>query len=225
MVMKKLMVFIVAVLMVASVSAQEKPVRLGMFLGPNISWLSPDMENFESNGASMGFAWGLMADFTLMENYYLTTGLNMNYFNGKIAPKVNSNTLEMAYHMRYIMIPVTLKLRTNELLPRFKFYGCLGLEAGVRIRAKADMPTFTDALGNIVIEGGDKKDVKDQTQAIIGNLVVGVGAEFAVDEALDIVTGLSFHNGLLDALKADKNDIIKPKAIPYYFSIDLAILF
>ncbi len=154
-----------------------------------------------------------MTDFTLMENYYLTTGININYFRGKLAPETGGDNLEMVYNMRYLMVPLTLKLRTNELLPRFKFYGSLGIEAGVRIRAKADTS----------IE--KKVDMKDYTQPVIGNLVVGAGAEFAVDEALDIVAGISFHNGLLNALKGDKNDIIKPKALPYYFSVDFAVLF
>ncbi len=211
--MKKLIVFVVALVMATSVFAQEKPVRLGVFLGPNLSWLSPDMEGFESNGTSMGFEWGLMTDFTLMENYYLTTGVHLNYFKGKITPKGFGDNAEMVYNIRYVIVPLTLKLRTNELLPRFKFYGSLGMEAGVRIRAKADTP----------IE--KKVDMKDYTQPVIGNLVVGAGAEFAVDEALDIVAGISFHNGLTNALKGDKNDIIKPKAMPYYFSIDLAVLF
>ncbi len=210
--MKKLIVFVVALVMTTSVFAQEKPIRLGVFLGPNLSWLSPDMEGLESGGSSMGFAWGLMTDFTLMENYYLTTGININYFGGKIAPKV-AKDLELKYNMRYIMVPLTLKLRTNELLPRFKFYGSLGLEAGVRIRAKGE------------VNNGPKEDIKDSTQPFIGNLVVGGGAEFAIDEALDIVAGLSFHNGLLNALKGDYIANKKRKALPYYFSLDIAVLF
>ncbi len=224
--MKKLLVFVVALVLTTSVFAQEKPIRLGVFLGPNISWLSPDMKDFESNGASMGFAWGLMTDFTLMENYYLTTGININYFKGKLIPKGVGDEYEMIYNMRYVMVPLTLKLRTNELLPRCKFYGSLGLEAGVRIRAKGDMPVLSMSGNTFTIERDKKKDIKDQTQPVIGNLVIGAGAEFAVDEALDIVAGISFHNGLLNALKKEKGEKgEKPKALPYYFSFDFAILF
>ncbi len=225
--MKKLIVFVVALVMTTSVFAQEKPIRLGVFLGPNFSWLSPDMEGVKSNGTSMGFAWGLMTDFTLMENYYLTTGININYFRGKLAPEQGGDNLEMVYNMRYLMVPLTLKLRTNELLPRFKFYGSLGLEAGVRIRAKGDMPKLSMNEAGVVTITQDKKvDIKDYTQPVIGNLIIGAGAEFAVDEALDIVAGLSFHNGLLNALKQPKDmKGDKPKALPYYFSIDLAVLF
>lgn len=220
--MKKLAVLVVALVMTTSLFAQEKPIRLGVFLGPNITWLAPDIEHFEGNGASMGFAWGLVTDVTLMENYYLTSGIKLNYFKGKIAAPVAAfGNLEQEFNMRYLEIPLALKLRTNELLPRMKFYGTIGLEAGVRIRAKSNISATVSG----VVQETEKVDVKEITQPVICNLAVGAGMEFAVDDALDIVAGVSFHNGLTGALKSKKSNPIQYKAMPYYFSFDIAVLF
>lgn len=220
-------VCVFVVMAFGKLQAQEKAVRLGMYLAPNVSWLAPDAQNYESNGASLGFVWGLMADFTMMEHYYISTGFKLNYFKGGLTypDMVSDNEGKMArtYNLRYLTVPFMIKMKTNELVPNTKFYGTMGLELGVRVRAKAN-DVFTASQ---LTEKNDKVDIEDNTQAVMAALVVGGGAEITLDESLHLLTGVSFHNGLINVLDG-KNAVdgkIEHRAIPYYFSLDIALIF
>jgi len=145
--MKKavLITFLLTFLCVLSANSQQKPFIFGFKAGPNIGWMRPDATDYLSDGIKGGFSWGFIADFFLMENYGIATGFDVIFLNSGLTmphavtdgASTFSGTLKRKYSLKYIQIPVTLKMRTKEM-GKFRIYGQIGLGSAFLIGAKAD---------------------------------------------------------------------------------------
>lgn len=239
---KRILISLLVVLMFLSFSAQaqQKPFKFGFKVSPAIAWLSPDAKSYEQGGSDFAFAWGFTADITLMEHYYLATGFNVSYFSGKLKyPHIveyESNGFDMLYegemqrdyNLRYIEVPMALKMKTNELTNNLLFFGMIGVNTGFNIRAKAD-----EKFNGESIIGGDynyteeKVDIKNETTTVKASLLVGAGTEYIIDESISIVLGINFNNGFTNILKGSNtvDPSIDAKAVPYYFELNLGVIF
>ncbi|NOR87343.1 MAG: outer membrane beta-barrel protein [Bacteroidales bacterium] len=226
---------IIFIILSQSTQAQQKPFKFGFKLSPSISWLSPDSKYYENDGSDMSFSWGFIADITLMEHYYIATGFNVNYFRGSLSypeatmhEDINYNgTLNRTYNLRYIEVPVTLKMKTNELVKKTKFFGLIGVNTGLNIRAKAN-DSFSGKYNSTTHTYSEEKvDIKNETTLFKASLVVGAGAEYVVDESLSVIIGINFNNGFTNILKGNNSIYpeIEAKAVPYYFELNLGVIF
>jgi len=216
--------------------AQHKPFKFGFKLAPAISWLSPDSKHYENGGGAFSFAWGFTSDFLLMEHYYVATGFNVSYFKGKMnyAHSVENNSIvyngqmERTYNLRYIEVPVAIKMKTNELIDKFKFYGLIGINTGFNIRAKADEDfSGSSSLGTSYKYNESKVDIKEESTIVKASLLVGAGTEYVIDESVSLIIGINFNNGFTNILKGNNTSYpeIETKAIPYYFELNLGVIF
>lgn len=208
--------------------AQLKPFRFGVKAAPNTAWISPDTEAYENDGAVLGFSWGFMADITLMEHYFLKTGFNFDYLNGKLVMPFEDTddsipgTLKRKYNLRYLEIPLTFKMRTNQF-GRFALYGNIGFGAAFRIKAKA-RDEFHDDNGNSI--WNDDKDITDELTLVRGSLIVGIGTEFFIDQSTSIIVDFTFNNGLSNILKGENNITLeKQKASLHFFQLNIGMMF
>lgn len=218
-------------LVIQSTQAQQKPFKFGFKLAPAISWLSPDSKYYESAGSDFSFAWGFTADITLMEHYYLATGFNVSYFSGKLSypylltDDINSyeGVMEEKYNLRYIEVPLAMKMKTNELVKNYKFFGLIGINTGINIRAKSDQ-SFAHSSASFTEEN---VDIKENSTLFKASLLVGAGAEYVIDESVSLVLGINFNNGFTNVLKG--NNTVYPeidaKAVPYYFELNIGVIF
>lgn len=237
--MKRFFTLIIIVLIIgfsSNVKAQKKPFKFGFKVAPAIGWLSPDSKDYEGGGSAFTFAWGFISDFTLMDNYYVSTGFNMSYFQGKLMYPHSveyenityDGSMSRAYNLRYIEVPLALKMKTNELIDNFQFYGLIGLNTGFKIRSKADesFKGYNNILENSYSYSEDKVDIRDETAAVKASLLVGAGTEYVVDESISIIIGINFNNGFSNVLKGKNNSNGEDaRAIPYYFELNLGVIF
>ncbi len=225
------LVFSSFLLLMQSAQAQQKPFRFGFKLAPAISWLSPDSKGYEQAGSSFAFAWGFTADITLMEHYYFVTGFNVSYFKGKLSyPHLLAvddvsylGTMNETYNLRYIEVPTAMKMKTNKLAKNFEFYGLIGFNTAINIRAKSDQ-NFTSSSYK---SHDEKLDIKDNTTLFKTSLLVGAGTEYVIDESVSLVLGINFNNGLSNVFKGTNtaDPSIDAKAIPYYFELNIGVIF
>ena len=209
----------------SSIHAQNKPFVFGFKIAPNTSWMKPDTKGYESNGAKTGFSWGLMAEFHLMENYKVNSGLNIITNGGTIRynESVNGQTGELnrKYNLKYFQIPLTLKMKTNDFGNK-AFYGLFGFGANFLLSAKAN-DQFLPGNGQVVTE---KNDIKSDIKSSRISLILGAGMEYELGGA-KMVTGINFDNGIIDILKgqnlADPN--LQHKSINNFLEIYIGILF
>lgn len=213
--------------------AQLKPFRFGVKAAPNIAWISPDTEDYENDGSVLGFSWGFVADITLMEHYFLKTGFNLDYLNGKlilpfekIIEEINdsipiSGSLHRKYNLRYLEIPLTFKMRTNQF-GKFAIYGNIGFGAAFKIRARSEDELYNESGGLVASED---KDIADDLTLLRGSVIVGLGTEIFLDKSTSIFVDVTYNNGLSNMLKDNENTIGVDKAFVHFFQLNIGVMF
>lgn len=182
----------------------EKNIRMGLMLSPNIGWLKYNNDFDVSN--KLGFSYGLIADIGFAKNYYFSTGLLINSINSGV--KTNQSSTEQEdrdIFLKYAEVPLTVKLK-SELQNFGKFYGQFGFTAGVKVGAK-EKPI-----------NGNKRSLDGEDIFRLG-LQIGGGTEWNLGGNLGLLTGLSLNNGFTRAVKgsgAPKNS---------YLALNVGILF
>ncbi len=224
---KYFIVSIIALVFIsASLKAQDKPFVFGFKVAPNIGWMNPSLDDYSSDGNKIGFSWGVMAEFHLMEKYDLNTGVNILFLNGTlnyvddIADYGGEGELFRTYNFKYLEVPLTLKMKTNEYAKK-SFFGVFGFGANFLLLGKAkDKFLIGD---NEVI---DEIDLKSNLKSFRVSLIVGIGMEFNVGGSTNLITGVNFDNGITDVLRFQNNvsnDI--QKSINNYLEFYIGVLF
>lgn len=188
-------------------SYSGKRVSLGITLSPNVHWLRyGDLKDIK-NEIKIGYSYGLLADFALSENYYLSTGFLINnlkassdYLSGN-----PNNEVPSTYHLQYIEIPFGLKLQSTQRYYR-SYYGQFGFTGGMKINGEREV--------------GDTDKVALDSNADLFRLAlqIGGGINWQLDHKLNMMTGLSLNNSFTGILKDGK-----PKSS--YVALNFAIFF
>lgn len=201
----KHLLIIALVLVSTSSFSQFRPVVFGLRVAPNISWMNPDADYCESEGAEVGFSWGLISEFYFVENYALATGLNVMYTGGSLRYPAartlsgdDSSTvgeLTRNYNLQYLGIPLVFKMKT-EVNEKLQAFGKIGFLTDFILKAKGkDTFEFT---------GGEMEDdhkITGDMVIIKESLIVGGGIEIELKGTSYLILELAFTNGLSDILK------------------------
>lgn len=212
--------------------SQVKPFRFGIKISPNISWLRSDTEHYKTDGASVGFNWGLISDFTIADNYFFATGLNVvyNYARLEFPYKIGGDTtgtLNRKYLLRYIQAPLTLKMRTGRF-DAYSFYGKIGLGAAFRINARTkDVFSYTNDHGDRITNPETTSTITDDIYLLRASVILGLGFEYYIDQSTSIIAGIHYNNGFTDVLKSNSsvNNNIEEHAVLNYFEINFGVIF
>lgn len=187
------------VILLANTAFSQRKTRLSFIASPSINWMNSDMKGVESGKVALGLDYGLNADFYFDQNgkYALGTGLiidnvggNMTYYNpGDIFfanQSFNSGTT-FKYHLKYVEVPVTIKLRTSDFR-RWAYWGQFGFSNYVNIMAKGT--SSDDVL--------DKSNINDEVKLFNLALNIGVGSNFDLGGNNAIALGIIYKNGFID---------------------------
>ena len=199
--MKKIVFVLIlsGLVVVTSAFAQTKPFRFGIKVSPSVGWLKSSTEGYESQGIKAGFGWGFMCDIALADNYFFTTGFDMEWDYGSLKyPDIQTDTgfLTRNYKLKYIDIPLSIKMKTNQF-DKWAFFGQLGLAPGFKLGATSD-DSFKHADNSITEM--NKNDISDEINLFRTSLLIGAGAEYFIDESTCLVVSLSFKNGITNTL-------------------------
>ncbi len=261
--MKKiLLVALAMVLTINCLQAQDdRPVRLAFAIQPASSWIVPKGDILENDGSRFGFSYGILTDFMIAgnANYAFSTGIlinsqggvltNSRYHDGETTspdPSDNPDVLikEFAeatekYSIKYLDIPLTLKLKTNEI-GYLTYYGQFGLDLSFNLSARKDVDyKFPD----LAPESINSDDVNKEINAIRAALQVGAGVEYNISGETYLVGGIVWNNGLTNIfnrkeIKADDDGTPrlisdgtslsegeKFEAINNYLGLTIAVIF
>jgi len=207
--------------------SDDKGVRFGLTLSPQVTWMTASDKDLSGNGTYFGYEYGLLMDVLIPKNYAFATGLLFNSCGGKLTytqpTKFNTfgDTLFAAgtnvdYRLQYIAIPLTLKLRTNQI-GYITYFGQFGFRGGLNIRSRADL---SDLAGKSTY---DKIDFgKDVGPGDFG-LLVGGGLQYEVSGNTQLQAGLQYYNGFVDITDNPKD--YKTKSTLGGLKLELAIFF
>lgn len=222
----KITVVLLLSLFTYTAHAQFPPYYFGLKAAPQLSWMKPNADTYKSDGTKIGFSWGFIAEFNFTENHSFATGFNMLFNGGKLTfPAVQGNdtgSMNREYSLKYIEVPLTLKMRTNDL-NGIRYFGRIGLGSAFKIGAKKT-DEFTPDEGSVI---KSEKTNFDGVSFFRESLIVGLGAELEIKEGPKMGVELSFNNGFTNILK-DKNTLdtsIEEKATPNFFELSFSVLF
>lgn len=236
--MKKTLISLVIMLILSySSNAQEdKKFRFGLHASPILSWMNPDSKDYESASTVMRFSYGLSAEFIIEDNYSFATGIDILGAGGVLqyphSQKVKdtdsaatSGTLSRTYNIQYIQLPVTIKMRSNEI-GYFRFYGQFGIGNCFKLHAKADDEfEFGGSTGGVINEEG--KDISDEVNFYKASLMVGGGIEYSLGENTALTAGLIYNNGFTDILSGQnaQDPGLNENATMSYIELKIGIIF
>jgi hypothetical protein len=229
---KKLLLFAILVIIAFHGQAQYKPVLFGLRAGPNLGWVKPDTDGYESEGVVMGFTWGFIGEFFIMENYAIVTGFNVNFNGGKLSypyqmeigddTVMTAGTLERKYQLKYIQIPFCLKMQTD-LSEEFRLFGKIGLGTAFNLSGKAS-DDFTYEGGS---ESTSKKSIDDEIALMRESLIVGGGVEYIIKGSTAVILELTYDNAFNNMLTGENPALTgtDPKAFHNYVELGVGIVF
>lgn len=207
----------------------QKPFYFSFRMGPNISWLKSNSDNVQSNGAILGFSWGALCDVPIQDNLYFVGGFDIHFAGGKTnyIGNYNNSTANFneTYNIKYLELPVMIKVRTKEI-NKLSFYGQMGLGTSFRLSAKVDRTIIPISTTQGTAESLSQNVNSDNITAFIReSLLIGVGAEYTIQENLKIFGGLNFNNGFTDIIKKSPYNTSDPKMISNIFEFNMGIYF
>src|SRR6185295_7915558 len=112
-------------------------------------------------------------------------------FNSYNDSMLFASATNVNYRTQYLQIPLTLKLRTNQI-GYITYFGQFGLQAGVRIRSRADI---TDPVNSFA---ENKVDFSNDVTLPDFGLVIGAGVEYTITGNTALLGALQFYNGFID---------------------------
>lgn len=204
-----------------------KKFRLGLEVCPNMGWITTDAKGLESDGSRLGFRFGLLGDVQLGDNanYFFSTGLFLNNVGFKTKTSfsttdssgtVRTTTLTGENKLQYVELPISVKLKTNEI-GYMTYFGQIGFDVGVLTAAKGKSGD------------GDFEDVSDFVSPIRVALAVGGGLEYNFSGNTSALVGIKYSNGFTnvnkDKVTVGGVDVDQPKAKLHYFELTLGALF
>lgn len=196
-------------------------VKFGVFIDPQITWLSSDTRNVDGDGISMGINGGLAIDKYFQKNYAIHTGIALGTQAGKLnfaneslinafdeIDTLPANTT-VTYKLNYITVPLGLKLKSNEI-GYFSYFAQVGLTNQFNIKARAN-----SSDGSL-----DKSDISKEVNLYNLAWHFGGGVEYAISKDTALSLSIIYHNGFTDVLSSDDT-----KAVSRAISIRVGVMF
>ena len=244
--MKKLATLIILSFVFSFSYGQKKNFQLGLQVSPTFGWIKPDVNGVENEGTQFGFNFGLTGDFNIAENYSISTGIIVMNTGGNVSfpsivdigtqanPQAAFGRSDTEIRLRYIEIPLTLKLKTNQI-GYWTYYGQFGFGASFNYDAEGDVTFSAPNSANDISQ--EEVDFADEVNLFRASMIVGAGAEYNISGNTSLVFGLTFNNGFtnifdFDAPLVDANgnatnsgETQSVKAINNFIAINLGVLF
>lgn len=221
--MKKALLVFALLLGVTTAWSQDSNFRFGVKAQPSLAWFrvdAPDDTHIESDGMPFGFGFGLITDFSFTDRYAFSTGLEISNRPGKLVQTESTPTGNMTVRqklsLRFVEIPLTLKMRTNEI-GYITYFFQAGLSPGYAIRSRAEIEVNDNVTD-------DNKDISSAINEFNLSMILGVGAEYSLGGSTSLLIGITYNNGFLDLLDDDAygHDV---KGNSNYVALALGVMF
>jgi len=195
---------------VAKLPDSDRKFRFGLQFSPNISWFKTNTTGYESEGAKLGFSYGLSFEYFMTKNYLFSMGLSILNSGGELAYtgigyQIYSVEVQEKIKLKYVEIPLLLKLRTNEI-GYLTYFGQFGLKGGINFSGKSSF-TYSDATTNgftIIPTNGsllaDDTEYDAQINWVNLSLVIGAGVEYNISGNTSLTLGITYNNGFVNQL-------------------------
>jgi hypothetical protein len=220
---KLLLILLLTISPLYIVHAQQR-IGFGIHADPSVNWFSTDISQVRYNGARAGFNFGLTYNKYFAPNYSFSTGISLMRTGGRLVSS-DTTTMELSnsrskvlpgnpveYKIQYLVIPIGLKLQTNQI-GYLTFFSDLGLDPKIAISRKADIPSLN-------ISG---ENAKNEINLFNLSYHITAGIEYSLGGSTALVFGLNFDNNFLDATTDNGNprtDKVSQKILSFRFGVN-----
>jgi opacity protein-like surface antigen len=217
--------------------------HFGLKASPDLSWFNSSIKTITNDGSRLGFGYGLTTEFGFTKNYAFSTGLEIINAGGKLKfpdstlytlPGVAHSNLKdssinnRTYKLRYIEIPLLLKLKSNRQGP-MTYFGQFGLDLAVRWQALAN----DNITASNVTSTNNDVDISKDVSLMRLALDIGLGVEYNLQGSTSLEFSLNYSNGFTNGLKSNsvylftKNfaTALQQNAVFNYVGLTIGVLF
>lgn len=205
--LKILKIPVISILFIAFFFPAKAQVwKFGISANPQVSWLFPDVKTIKTDGAGFGIRAGLIADKYFAKNYAISTGVAISSFGGRLHYRdslfyqVHEDEVfipsgsSIKYSLQYVEVPLTLKLKTNEI-GYITYFADLGFTGQVLIKAK----------GNDSSKALEEDNIYDELRLFNLGYNFGAGIEYSLGGDAALLIGAKWINGFTD-ITSRKNE-------------------
>ena len=230
----------------AHLTAQTRQFKFGLQLSPSFSWMGTDDGGIDGNGTATGLKLATQAEVFFAENYALTTGIGFHFNAGgtlqsqyagrfftesiladePFGTQTPTGNVSLDYSIRYVEIPVSLKLRTREFGYLTYYLEAPIFSLGIRANATGEISGGGEAA---VLED---LDIKREVNPLALSWGFGGGAEYSVSDATRLFGGLQFQQFFTDITRDKDYSYVgrrdsgsDPKARLNMLTVKLGVLF
>jgi len=197
-------ILLIIVLQRVTINAQQS-IGFGIHADPLVGWFTSDNSNITGKGATTGFNFGLTFNKYFYENYAFSMGLSLITAGGSFS---SSDTVMLKlkkpvevlpgskslYKIKYLAIPVGLKLRTKQI-GYISIFTDIGLDPKFILGGKVEIPSQ-----NILKENADNM----LSRLSMGYHIIG-GIEYSLGGTTSLVLGLNFDSNFTNVIKIDNH--------------------
>lgn len=205
-----------------------KNFRFGLVAAPSLNWYKPeDSKKFDNAGIKAGFGFGLQMEFRLNKVASLVTGVQIHYDRGNLALISLTDTAnflydtqgqgylaiedtagktyvryrlnERLYKTNYVVLPIYLKMKTNEI-GMMTYFGEFGLLAGIRLKSKTTDEVAFYSPGFPKSTLSDNDNTKDMNFMRM-QLHIGGGFEYNLSGSTSVFAAAAFNYGFTNVFQ------------------------
>lgn len=181
--------------------AAQSNVRFGLTATPLFQWpniLDPTTKN---DGMKLGLQYGILMDFMIGQNERYAFHTGFLHTMGGLRLQVNdgdsvgSRTDKRNLKVQHIEIPLSIRLRTNEI-GYMTYYGQFGFTPGITVSRRLDQTSSSDDV--------QYNFTNQKTNDVLPfniPLSLGGGVEYSVGGGTSLMAGLFFDNGFTNIYK------------------------
>lgn len=213
-----------------------KNFRFGVTTLSSVNWYKPDdLKKFKNNGSTVGFGVLLNGEYSFSDNFAIGFGIGLGSGGGRIAfldtthyyifdneilPLVNPDTAgnstkvehfllrSRKYKASYYVLPVSLKMRTNEI-GHMRYFFEPRLNIGIRNKVRADDDVVNFGSSNAITN----KDLNISTDMspIRMSVTLSAGGEYYLTGSTALTFSLGYDYGLSNTVKGTSDYIYRTK--------------
>jgi len=191
-----------------SARAYSQELTFIVHADPVISWIGSNESEYTSEGAKAGFDIGLNVLHYFAENYAISSGISFISAGGRqsatephtmVFNNLDPQTLpagdEMKYNLKYMNIPIGIRLQTNQV-GYLTYFTDMGFDVRIMLKSTVDLPTLQIFDEN----------AKTEVYGMNAGWHLGGGVEYELGIDASIIAGLSYGQDFFDITK-DLEDV------------------
>jgi hypothetical protein len=228
--MKKILSLVVATLIFSGINAQNSTTttitttglqkwRFGVKGTIGGSWLKSNKAGITGTTPGVQLSGGLIIEHNLSKTVAFVTGIDISTHSGGISfdptshivLKYNANNLDILsryYRFQAIDIPLSLKLKTNEI-GYLTYWMQVGVMPSIMWKAEASDNKYNDPVNGVTqISGNDATlDIKSDTYLFRGSIIAGLGVEYNIAGSTALLVGLHYVDGFTSTVSGTSSTL------------------